>query len=227
MNEFKSCPVCQTFVPRSARFCVTCGRPFASSSPIAPPNFGPVGRPNPQWQSSTRWSPPVPPAVPGKKTSRSGRIVVGILAFLFVLGVAGAVMTDRGAINNEEVAADNGSPVTKPTQTAVATRTPTIAPTATAIPVPPLEILSVRSETTGFGGAYAYVRVTNHTDETINYVGVEGMCYDNSGVRRGDGLGNTTNVAPGETVEITVIFMSSDGCTTVKVQFDDLTGWFI
>lgn len=67
----------------------------------------------------------------------------------------------------------------------------------------------------------------NHTDEVIDYVGLDGMCYDASGIRRGDGLGNTANVAPGETVEITVLFLSTTDCTSVKVQFDGLTRWFI
>jgi hypothetical protein len=91
-----------------------------------------------------------------------------------------------------------------------------------------LEILSVTTKDAGIGDGsmYAYVEVRNNSDQSYSYVGLEGTCRDASGGIVGTGLGNTTNVAPGSTVVITMILLQVSGCTDVEVRFDALTGLF-
>jgi hypothetical protein len=89
-----------------------------------------------------------------------------------------------------------------------------------------LEILSVTMKDAGIGDGsiYVYVEVTNASGKLYSYVGVEGTCRDASGGILGTGIGNTMNVAAGETVVITMIIMGVPGCTDVDVRFDGLTG---
>lgn len=90
----------------------------------------------------------------------------------------------------------------------------------------PLEIGSITSKDAGIGDGsiYVYVEVTNNSDGLYSYVGLEGTCYSASGSVVGTGLGNTANVASGETAVITMIFLKVPGCDNVKVRFDALTG---
>jgi hypothetical protein len=89
----------------------------------------------------------------------------------------------------------------------------------------PLQILSLTSKDAGIGDGsiYVYVEVINNSSELYSCVGLERTCYSASGGILGTGLGNTANVAPGETVVVTMIFLSVPGCDNVKVRFDALT----
>lgn len=176
MSGFKSCTSCLTWVPVGARFCVTCGLPFAHGPA---PNFGPVNggttstprygpvdsgtMPAAPWKPSGSWTPPVAPSLPAKRTSRTSRFVIGIFVLLIAVGIIGAFSNHVQPGNGDGVAALAGSPESRPTSTVEAPRTPTKVPTATTIPSPPLEILGMRSESNGIGGIYTYVRVINHT----------------------------------------------------------------
>jgi hypothetical protein len=88
-----------------------------------------------------------------------------------------------------------------------------------------LKIGSITTKDAGIGDGtiYVYVEVTNNTSKLYSYVGLDGTCYSASGSILGTGFGNTANVAPGETVVVTMIFLSVPGCDNVKVRFDSLT----
>jgi hypothetical protein len=66
--------------------------------------------------------------------------------------------------------------------------------------------------------------VTNSTSKLYSYVGLDSTCYRASGGILGTGFGYTANVASGETVVVTMIFLSVPGCDNVKVRFDALPG---
>lgn len=90
----------------------------------------------------------------------------------------------------------------------------------------PLAILDITTQDAGIGDGtfYAYVEVINQSSRTFDYVGLDGTCRDASGRVVTKGIGNTLNLAPGETRVITVIFLSAAGCTDIEVEFDSLTG---
>lgn len=75
----------------------------------------------------------------------------------------------------------------------------------------------------GDGSFYECVTVINHSDRLYKYVGIDATCTDGSGQVVAKGLGNELNVAAGEKVVITVIFMGAQGCDIVDVKFDGLT----
>ncbi len=99
-------------------------------------------------------------------------------------------------------------------------------PTSTPPSTAPLRILDITTKDAGIGNGtlYAYVEVVNQSGRIYPYIGLEGTCRDAGGGIVGTGLGNTANVAPGETVVITMIFFSVLGCTEIEVGFDALTG---
>jgi hypothetical protein len=125
-----------------------------------------------------------------------------------------------GGSASEEKATSTPVPTAKATEPPIPTPTP--VPTANS----PLEILDLTTKDAGIGDGsiYVYVEVRNNTGESYSYVGLDGICRDPSGSIVGHGLGNTTNVGPGEEVVITMIFLHVRGCTNVEVKFDSLTG---
>ncbi len=106
------------------------------------------------------------------------------------------------------------------------TNEPTKIPLTATVVSQPLEILGINSKDAGIGdgSAYVYADIVNHSDELYSYVGLEATCRDVSGQAVATGIGNTMNLAPGETTKITIVIMSAQGCERVHVEFDDLTG---
>lgn len=100
-------------------------------------------------------------------------------------------------------------------------------PTARPTTSQPLEIGSITPKDAGIGDGtiYVYVEVTNNSGRLYPYIGLEGTCRNASGSIIGTGFGNTANVAPRETVVVTMLFLSVAGCDEVEVRIDALTGY--
>ncbi|MGI8486766.1 MAG: FxLYD domain-containing protein [Thermomicrobiales bacterium] len=105
-------------------------------------------------------------------------------------------------------------------------RTPTEEPVTSSSG--PLEIGSITTKDAGIGDGslYAYVEVTNVSGKTLSYVGVDATCRDSSGRVVATGIGNSLNLAPGDSTVLTVIFLSSSTCERVEVKTSPLTGAF-
>jgi hypothetical protein len=76
----------------------------------------------------------------------------------------------------------------------------------------------------GDGSIYVYVDIVNNTAGLYEFVSLNGTCRDASDTVVGTGIGNASNVAPGERTTVTILMMAVPDCDTIHVSVDPISG---
>lgn len=215
------CENCGEKLSGTPRFCPDCGASQrASAEDIAQPS---VNRYHATPSSSSKAQPVKTRSTPTRKLRKVANIVGGFLFFCVATVFVVGYFADDSGTSNSSVNSGSEHRSTSPTKVAPTRVAPTKAPSK-----PPLEILDISTKDAGIGdgSSYVYVDIVNYSDKLFSYVGIDATCRNASGGVVATGLGNTMNVAPGETTTITVVMLAAQGCDRVEVKFDSLTGLF-
>jgi len=152
------------------------------------------------------------------KHKRTAPLWVAITA-----GVGGLVVgMAAGGGSDKSTPAAATVTVTVPADPAAA-GSPAPAPAATTKPAPPVDkgamgdVVLGKMTVGAFGSVTVPVTVVNHSAKTSNYI-IEFEVTDASGVKVGDGLAATNNLAPNQKAVLSgAAIGAGDGATAVKV----------